>query len=414
MKEQEGTALYFPGETGWEWWKPARNGAWTPRKDAPTSANQQQNALHGFSAFACHSFPVWVSSDDPQITRQIVATELDLMSAPVTPEQSETQLAIRPVGRDGPRRLVQALLIPAELEADAPGGAEWVGFFPSPCALPVPRRRIALWRELGRWVVAFSREGRLVHFQSFGQGGLDGDRVREVACLYAELEGRDQVDMVEGVVIWSDSAEGSVPGESLELLTKILGVPVEIQPRPAPDTSLAAGIDVVPEAIVRERLQRRDRRRALQMACAIAAIYALVVAAAVLSLYRKQQVNRRLEKEIAILGPEAEVVRDARDRWDRLSPAVDADRYPVEVFHRVASLLPQKGIRLTHFEVRGNQVVVRGEASNVHLAISFKGLLEKSPELKDYEWRQPQPDIKGDTATFVAFGNYRYALTDES
>ena len=56
-----------------------------------------------------------------------------------------------------------------------------------------------------------------------------------------------------------------------------------------------------------------------------------------------------------------------------------------------------------------NLTIIRGEASNVPMAIKFKADLENSPELKDYEWRQTQPQIEGDTATFAAYGNHRFA-----
>ena len=107
---------------------------------------------------------------------------------------------------------------------------------------------------------------------------------------------------------------------------------------------------------------------------------------------------------VAQLSPEAELVRQARDKWEALSPAIEANRFPIEIFHQVAVLLPPKGIRLSEFEIRQGKITIRGEASNVPTAIKFKADLENSQTLSAYQWQVPPPQIKGDTARFVAFG----------
>jgi hypothetical protein len=89
------------------------------------------------------------------------------------------------------------------------------------------------------------------------------------------------------------------------------------------------------------------------------------------------------------------------------------DNYPVELFHQVASVFPEKGLRLTHFEIRENgDIVLRGEASSVPLANGFKADLENSPGLGAYRWTVPPPQIEGETATFLATGAYRFAKVD--
>ncbi|MCB1093752.1 MAG: hypothetical protein KDL87_19585, partial [Verrucomicrobiae bacterium] len=102
--------------------------------------------------------------------------------------------------------------------------------------------------------------------------------------------------------------------------------------------------------------------------------------------------------------------------WEAVELALDVNRYPVELFYQVASLFPEKGLRMTHFEIRENgDIVVRGEASSPPVAIGFKADLEGAKGLEDYEWNIPAPEIDGDTATFAAFGTYRFApVTHES
>ena len=115
-----------------------------------------------------------------------------------------------------------------------------------------------------------------------------------------------------------------------------------------------------------------------------------------------------------MLSPEAARVQAVYDRWSKLRPAVDPTRYPLELFHHCASVLPKKGVRLTHFSVDANRIVVQGEASSSALATSYRTNLISLPQLADYIWEAPQPDIQADNrAKFRATGVYRYGTTQK-
>jgi len=149
------------------------------------------------------------------------------------------------------------------------------------------------------------------------------------------------------------------------------------------------------------------------IAVAIAACV-VVIGLALFHLRSIRSENMELSRRIEALSPEAEKIREARDRWDLLKSAVNPDAYPIEIFHQVALLLPEKGIRLNQFRVEGDQVIIRGEASSVPMAITFKADLEKSDGLKQFSWEVPPPQIKGDTAVFVAYGTNREAVPANS
>lgn len=414
MTESESITLNLPGPATREWWLPskAKAVAWERSEDDGKS-KPSDTAGYGFSAFSCHSYPLWISSDDPEIIGRIAMTELELLNAPLAGRQAESQVILRTVASDGPRTLIQAVVIPAQLEEPTPHKAVRLQqFFPACFAFAFPRRSILLWREMNRWVVGFSRDGVPVHFQGFGRGALDDDVATEILCLLADLESRLQVDEISGVVVWSDGQDNDGLLASAEIVGKRLNLPVECVPRPEPDTLRVADIGSVPEAIVLEREESRRRSKGMAIANAVAFVYVLAVAAGVMSLFLKQRSNEQLAQRIAEQKPQAEAVRDARDRWAVMRQSVEVDSYPVELFHRVASLLPPQGVRLTLFEIRGDQIIVKGEASSLPTWIKFKADLENSPELKDYEWRQGTPDGQGDTEKFTAYGNYRFASID--
>ena len=411
--------LNLPGCDGRQWWQPPRSrgseDGWERSKDDGKS-RPSNTAGYGFSAFSCHSYPLWISSDEPAIIGQIAMNELELLNAPLSGRQAESQVVLRTVAQEGPRTLLQAVVIPSELETPPPHkSVRLQRFFPACFAFPFPRSSVVLWRESQRWAVGFCRSGKLVHFQGFGRGPLDENAAGEVACLLADLDSRQQIDAPESVVVWTEEGDGIASVEAqAKVVADRLGLPVESRPHPTPVVSLTGDVNCVPEAIVRQREEQRRRAKTTAIVNAVAFVYVLAVAAAVTSLYLKQRSNKVLAQAVAERAPAAEAVRDARDRWETMHNAVEVDNYPVELFHRVASLLPPKGVRLTHFEVRGQQIIIRGEASNIPMAIKFKSDLENSPDLKDYEWRQTMPQIEGDTATFAAYGNHRFAIPASS
>lgn len=403
--------LRLPGPTDWEWWTRA-SGAGEARvsPDAPKSG---ERVVYGFDSCSCDSVPTWVSSADPEIINPVLQMELERLGVrlPAGPGQ---HLGWRPAGSDGPRRLVHAITAPGQLEPGSGGRAgDWTGFYPAPLFFRPPARSIVLWRELGRWLVGFENHESWIHFQSLGPGDLDADLLREIQCLQLELEGRRMVGTIDSLTIWSDGAP--VRASFRDEAQQILGLPVRVMPKPTPSVSHLEGWRYEPAEIAAERERQANVRRWMQLALVAALVYVLLIGAGVTDLMLARKTNAEMRLQVDRLEPAAAVVREAKERWEGVELALDVDRYPVELFFQVAQLFPDKGLRMTHFEIREDgQIVVRGEASSPPVAIGFKADLEGAPGLKDYEWNIPAPEIDGDTATFVAFGAYRYApVTNE-
>ena len=407
MKESNGiTGLSIPGENEREWWKPDRNGIWQKSSQAPSSG---QPVGYAFSAFACHSYPLWISSDDPEIIDQIIPMELEQIGA-ITAGDLESHRDMRKVEGDGARTLIQALVIPGDLE-DASGAAtgRWQRFIPSACLFAFPRNRIVIWKEMGRFVVAFTREGRLVHFHAFGKGAFSEDLVAEIACIYGELYGRDVVDEVTSLLAWTEDA--ATP-EARVIIDRLLQLQVEKSEKPPPDLSIASSIDLVPESVLNARAARKKRGQWLQAAALVTGALVIAAGLATWSLVRAERYNQQLRDRVLAEGPTAKSIRMAKDRWESLSPAITVERQPIEIFHQIATLIPPKGIQVTKFEISGNEIKLGGEASSGPIALSLESKLKSSPELSKYEWRQNSP-IKSGITKFNATGIYRSDAIDE-
>jgi hypothetical protein len=402
--------LRLPGPTGWEWW--SRGGGSGEAKLSPEPPKMGERVVYGFDSGSCDSVPTWVSSADPEIIGPVLQMELERLG--VRPSSGPGRhMGWRSAGSDGPRRLIQTITAPGNLEPGSQGrAADWTGFHPSPLFFRPPARSIVLWRELDRWIVGFENHEAWIHFQSLGPGELDANLLREIQCLQLELEGRRMVGTIDSLIIWSDG--GPVAAAFRDEAQQILGVPVRVSPKPSPTLGLTEGWTYEPAEIATERERQANARRWMQLALVAALVYVLLIGAGVADLMLARRTNAELRAEVDRQEPAAAVVREAKERWEGVELALDVDRYPVELFFQVAKLFPEKGLRMTHFEVREDgQIVVRGEASSVPVAIGFKADLEGAEGLKDYEWNIPAPEIQGDTATFVAFGTYRFAPANE-
>ncbi|MCB1231829.1 MAG: hypothetical protein KDN19_16290 [Verrucomicrobiae bacterium] len=413
MKSETPTATSFwtPGASEWEWWRKRPADPVAAPSEAPSAGTP---AIFAIPAHQCSSVPVWVSSADPDVIEQVLEVELERLGV-VVPGGSGTHLAWKIVGSVEARRLVCAVVVPPALDpVGAKEKADWQGFLPAPLMLPSRPRAIVLWQEMGRWVAGFSREGQWVHFQSLGRREPDSALLQDIHCLYLELDGRRMVDHVETLVLWKSAGNAPMPDDIAEKVATVLDLDFRVVEKPAPDPKLAEGFVFEPGDIAEARERRERSRKAVRTAVLVAAIYGILIGFGIFDLFRRQGENSELRDQVAQREPEAAVVRDARARWTELEPALERDRYPVELFYQVARLFPEEGLRMTSFEItNGGQIVVHGEASSVPVAIRFKADLEGNPELQDYEWEIPPPESNGDVAEFVAFGTYRYAVPDE-
>lgn len=373
-------SLSFPGEEARETWT-SENGVW--RRSEPVNGG-----LMGVEVLAFDSAPFWCLSQEDASAEAVALRweSLGLSSA------GDASLWLHwTVLRKNQRTLVATLALAEEaLCADA-----WSGhpeqFEPSARMLPLPENGIAVWKELGRYVVAWTREGRLLHVAVLASRLLDVDAAFEMRDLCAALQAHDFMEEPPALHVWTSCETDFVPQLAC------LFVEAEVRKEPRPDPRPPAddgGLLPLNVAMLRQQQQRRLGRMLLLTAAAM--MYLCFFGAWWLRLQWREGTLRHAETELTVRQPEIDRVTQAQAHWQAMEGAINPDLYPVELFHQIVSLLPEEGIRLKEFQVENGKIIVSGEASTVNHALGFKGRLTACAALQNYAWSFPVPSIRED------------------
>lgn len=351
------------------------------------------------------SIPQWVSSKDPAIISQVIEVEISKLGFQRNGGPGKVT-DWKPVEINGTRTLVQSVATPWRIEdlENSPSRSEFVDFFPQYALYSPPEDSAVLWKEGDVWVAGYSRGKRWVHVQTLGGDEMLPLLAGEINLTLIELAAKGLLVSASRVVAWAPyelSLHRSLQEET--------GLPVTFESRPIPSPQSALPWDFEPHEITRERLDKIRRRRAVALAFLALFVVLALAATAVLHLWQLGNANERLRSRIESNRSAAEKIDSAINRWRTLEPAIDPSRSPVEIFHQVALLLPEKGLRLTSFEIRDSRVIeIRAEGATMTNALQIKGAFEKSPELSKYAWEVPQPRAKDDITEIFATGTYRF------
>ncbi|MCE9518562.1 MAG: hypothetical protein K8R87_03195 [Verrucomicrobia bacterium] len=386
--------LCLPGETGREYWRLETTGGWKKVEVADGTGG----GVFAIEALALDSVPFWaVAPQDGKLDLAAVATlKWETLGANEAGDgKSWTHWE---AGRSENRVLVASAGL-----ADLPE-APWAGQRPdsfelSPRLFPLPDGEAVIWKELGRLVIAFARGETLLHFSVLSARRLDVEAAQEIRALCLGLEVQGFLTRPSGIRVWTKPEPGFA-----DAVKDALGVRAWIEARPLPVLPEKPG-GIFPPEMARAAQGRAKRRRTAQIITALVALYILSFAAWSGWLYWRGQNVTKQTAELEKRRPEIESVRQMQTRWQVLEPATNADSYPTELFHRVASLLPDEGIQLKEFFLESNKLVVSGKASTITHAKKFQADLTNDAGLHQYTWNFPQPTILEDNqASFRAEG----------
>lgn len=392
---------YLVDETGRYWYNLPGRTKQPARGD--NAARPPARAIYAIPTRDLVSLPQWISSKDDQIISQVVSAEAEKFGFKTLSGPGKVTDWV-PVEHNGSRTLVQSLSIPWPFESVTGGPTEFTDFLPQ-YALYRPRENaVTLWKEGDTWVAGYSRRGKWVHVQPLGESESGEFLAGEIQLTLMELSAKDILDPITELLVWGPYEIGL--HEALETGT---GLRVSFEDRPAPQPNASAEWEFVPHEISRARLAHTRKRQALWMAFFGLIFIAMLVGAAILHLWSLRRTNEQLQTKITANRTEADVIEAAMEKWDSVSAAVEPARSPVELFYRISNLLPEKGFRLTSFEVQDNRkIVIFGEASDMQQALGMKGRIEKATDLSNYEWDIQPPRPKGDLVEFIGTGAYRF------
>ena len=151
--------------------------------------------------------------------------------------------------------------------------------------------------------------------------------------------------------------------------------------------------DLLPPSFLRERKQRDQTARIKSNLVTAAIVYLMLLAAGFACLIWLQHRVTKVDNRIAALQPDIDFVKTRVSRWNALAPAIERDRFVVELLYQVCTSLPSDGIRITSFEVSKDQFMVEGEAPTAALAIEFGDQLKQNAALQAYRFEIGPPTL---------------------
>jgi hypothetical protein len=383
-KRQTQQLLRFPGEETWE--------IWTGDADQPLHLNTDAPATKGgitaIETLALDSSPFWLLLNDGNADAAD-AVALRWESLGLTSEGQARPWVHWTAAKTAKRMLIATVALSGEssLSDWQRQSPEW--FEPSASLLPFPNDAVCVWKELGRFVVAFTHGPKLLHVTTLTSRSLDADAAFEMRDLYAALQAHGFTDGIQTVHVWTHSEPDFIP----QLACLFEAADVVKGQRPAPMLP-AQPSGLLPVEMVHIRQQKLQRRQKILLMAAGAMMYVCFFGAWWASLRLRETQLLRTEEALAAAQPEIDSVRETQQQWMDVEPAINPDLYPVELFHQIVSLLPDEGIRLKEFQINADRLIVSGEAASVNQALMFKEKLFACVPLQRYTWNFPQPRIR--------------------
>lgn len=389
----------LPGETEQEFWEFPANGTGPGAKSLRKPSG---GCTYCFGSRALFVVPLWVSSTDPNVIKGAVRMQLENRHIGDFSVAEGQHFDYFNVAEDGSRTQILATVLAGGPETYGLNG-NLGGFEIAPRFFSLKGNAIGLWRENQRWVAAFYRQGNLAYFQALSARDFDEDLISEIECIREWLRGAEFVEKINSVVVWepmTDPVAVTELGERLQATATVSDRPMPMLP--LEETAL------MPESFALREKSSARQKNWMRLAFLGLFVYMAIMAVVMFGIMMDQRANAAERNWIAQHESEAAIVAETQARWDELQPAINAEGYPLELFYRVAKMLPEEGIRITRFEANGPKILLSGEASSVSAAISWKATLMKSPNFIEYEWEFPAPDIQADNrATFNAEANLK-------
>ncbi len=406
MRRNSTEWAYLTDESGREWLSLSKGGDHSI--SLLRDGNVPARAIYAVPTFCLVTVPKWVNSKESNIISEVIAIDSEQLG--VRSEDGPGKLVEwRPIDQNGTRTLIKSIAIPWSLPETDSGQTDWVEFIPQFELYQPPLDSIVIWKEESRWTCGYVRDERWVYAHNLGEVDAFSLAAKEIALTALELNSKGYIPEPKQIIVWS------APTQDIQTaLEKEFDIPVHFQPKPQPSANNTKVWSLEPHNISTRKSEAKSRRRGSLLVALLTLGILLLAAGGVFHLKQLETGNTRLRAMIAKNQPEADKIERTIEKWNTLGPAIAPERSPVEIFHQLSMLVPQRGFRITSFEYLNNKtIVIRGEAETLPVAIQFKEKLTQCDQLKDYKWELPQPQPKGDIATFFAQGHYRFTLSSD-
>lgn len=392
MSKANYTHLLLPGESDWEIWTVAPQGTSTLLSNHPVARPSeigkppQGDLVFLFPVKSLTALPLHAPTGDASLLEQLAETHAE--RAGFRPDPFAGQLSdIFPLFTKSNESLFLNVILRAPQSADLPPKSP-KAFDISPRAFPVEGNTLALWRELGQWVFAIHREGKLLYCQatSISTPSPDPALIREIRIAIAQLSMQGIREAPSRAIVWS-----SDPHTDTALLSRSLSLQTELAPRPAPvlPTPLSK---LLPADVRAARRAARKRQNTILAAAALAIIYLGTAGYLGFQLWKTQSTTDKLLAQVNAIAPQGEAYALHIAKWDELEYGIDLNHNTVDILSRIArSIPPNSGLRLTTADISANEIRLVGEAPLPAAVNQFSLNLNNNNDLVTFEWETPAP-----------------------
>ncbi len=121
--------------------------------------------------------------------------------------------------------------------------------------------------------------------------------------------------------------------------------------------------------------------------------YVALVVLAVATIFWLRFRLGKIEEQVRTTRPQIDAIAMDKARWLALAPAIDPQRYPLEILWQVCAGLSSDDIRLTKFNATTTQFLIEAEAPTASAAVAFGERLKKSPGLNEFALQNSPPAI---------------------
>jgi len=269
--------------------------------------------------------------------------------------------------------------------------------------LTLPAGHLVVTEENGALVLAAGYQGKLYHSHIFSPVAVSAEEmIQEITLAQLTLEAELGEGFITGVTLVGSSWDRGLGAA----LTQALGLPVrqteELPPNADLDTRAWPKMLPASVRLAQASASRRGKMTRFGLLGGLLLIALAFLAFAYLTFMERTAAQLTADVEEST-GPAA-LVKKTAEQWKALAPAIEPKRYPMVMLAEVTKLMPPSGIVIRDFEIKDNEIDIRGEARDTQTAVQFVEDLQKSPVLSRYTWTKPQPTVKDKTALFRAQG----------
>lgn len=377
--------VLIPGDSLWELWELKSPAV---KKSTVNNPEQLSKAPASIAIPVCYvqTLPLWISSSEVSLIPEMLPLEIEKRGLSKFCDYLPEQIPHLLVNREPTRTLVVPSLLSNQLPENYINPR--IDYYESSHRLfNFTPQSITLWKELGKWVFAFVRESEVVFTQSLQTPTLTAASIQTISNTWLQLETESAVGTLLHLVCWS-----SPTAEESSLLEKFLNLRPQVQPKPTPQFP-KTHFSFSPTSLRAKQKESRQKGQLILISILFLIAYGATLGSWGWKAFQRKKFLDQLESEVATVRPVYEQIRKTSFDWDALQPALNPDRYPLEILMQISSLLPKENARLTLFTMNQNKVLIRGEAKTAEVALKLTTDLKNHPPFKSFRWEVPPPKL---------------------